>query len=664
MQKYKEVDYIRINGIDKWFDTGIKCKLALTIKAKVICRRTAGSWGPILGSGIDSDKPNFYRISIPNSSSERVVFDCCNENQRIKNNQITSLINVALEIVAKNGELTVNGKTTTATPFTSEFALDRNFVIGNNRNSSTNDTDCEYYYLQLFDGDDLVFDGIPCVDMDGTPAFYDKVTDRLIYAGGTSGTISHPTPHETFTYNVPKRADGTFKCTVVPSHTLDPLTFVYLNQATSSSISIPFPWNTARPDLKIRAKYRPKTSQNGGTTLGFRNLGDNKDFRFFAFSSSYAYFDYDSGRATVNGYGYNSGTKEIEIGNCYIKDLQTDKTVVNAKELITDCIYVSDGKAYFQFGYVYINYVQVLDKDDNLLLDLIPKKDANGKNCLYDKLTDTYYGADWGMTWSEEGLVESSWNRCRSVDFGGAEVEFSGQTGSKAPFSGNTSLTSVTNGTITNPQCYSFFKDCTSLATFDCDVTRVDWTETMFSGCTSLQSFDCQLPKASFCDNMFYGCSSLTSFNIDMPEASSCRYMFCNCSNLQSFRSKTPKLSTPIGMFQGCKNLTSVYIDVLNIHYADYIYSMFYSCSNLAYAEIVVKAANSGWTQADFSIPSEAPCQLYKYVDDLGDGTVRLVFTNEERIKYKITIGSDSQDALNAIVIAEDAENNNTNLTI
>ena len=77
---------------------------------------------------------------------------------------------------------------------------------------------------------------------------------------------------------------------------------------------------------------------------------------------------------------------------------------------------------------------------------------------------------------------------------------------------------------------------------------------------------------------------------------------------------------------------------------------------------MVVPSSLSGLTQTDFDIPSTAPSSSYRYVDDLGDNLVRLVFTNTQRSKYTVRVGSDSQTILDGITVS--VNNNNTTISI
>lgn len=617
MQNYKIVDFIRISGIDKWFDTGIKCKLALTIKAKIACRNTAPNMCPILGSAIETDKPNFYKLLVPDVKEGRVMFYFGFESQSVSNSSVSSPLGKELEIEAKNGELTVNGNTTTVTPFATEFALDRNFMIGNNRNSPNNNIDCEYYYLQLFDGEDLVFDGIPCVDMDGNPAFYDKITDRLIYAGGTSGAISHPKPHEMFTYHVPKRTDGTLTCNVFKTYY--DMYALQVGTSTAQTESNVIVINELHPYMnsdyvKLRVKFKyDYTSSNDVLIIGFTrdNVGSYGGVKLLQYSSTQANYQYGPTQTDMRfnlAYGkvYN-----LELGNKYIKDLDSGQVLASGSvQTLTD---TQKDTSNLCVGHrVKIYDMVVLDGNNNEIEHIVPitEDGVNYLKCLNSG--NKYTCAENVMTVDKV----SNWDKVTSIDFGGAKVNFQGNDTVTHPFSGNTAVTSITNVNITNT-CDNLFSNSSNLQLFEGSISN-EFSRYLFSNCISLKSFKGNCPNVGYAESMFQNCSALTYVNF--------------------------------GKFYNHKSIGS------------HLGNMFGGCNNLQHVEMIVPSNKSGATQSWFSIPTDAPCQAYKYIDNLGDGTVKITFTDKERFNVKFE--SDNQSALDNIQVVEDLQNNNTNITV
>lgn len=362
----------------------------------------------------------------------------------------------------------------------------------------------------------------------------------------------------------------------------------------------------------------------------------------------------------------------------------------------------------------------------------------------------------------------TGWSDVTAINFGGANVIFSGVNGNTSPFSGNTTITSVTNGNITRTNCnYLFYKD-RSLVEFNCNLKDTTEGRSMFNSCSSLTTFNSTLDNLQNGRVMFGYCYALTKFNIDMPRLTNGEYMFTTCSSLTQFNSSLPSLISGDSMFEGCKALTSFTTDMPSLLSGNYMFSgcssllnvdfradnakiasrMFEMCTSLQHLEIdlpaennginclcngcgklesarisipsvvdkiyipfngcsnltdlylyapnaksfyrlgsgercifencgklsnvyidmrsitnisytftgnntslsnvtlIVNESQSGTVQSDYSIPSTAPCQAHRYVDVLGDGTVRLVFTNKsyrtiDHAPYIMTAGGE-----------------------
>lgn len=232
-------------------------------------------------------------------------------------------------------------------------------------------------------------------------------------------------------------------------------------------------------------------------------------------------------------------------------------------------------------------------------------------------------------------VASENWSGVTSIDFGGADVLFSGQTYSVHPFSGNTNLVSISNCNITNSDC-----------TF------------MFGGCSSLSSLSgVEFPNLTIGMDMFIGCNlSAVTFGLDTLVDG--EGMFAN-SALKGFSTSISACTKTSDMFYRCYSLQTFSADCQSI--VNY-QNMFNYCSALTEVQMVVPYSLSGLTQTDFNIPSTAPSSAYRYVDDLGDNLVRLVFTNTQRSKYTVRVGSDRKTILDGITVS--VNNNNTTISI
>jgi hypothetical protein len=108
----------------------------------------------------------------------------------------------------------------------------------------------------------------------------------------------------------------------------------------------------------------------------------------------------------------------------------------------------------------------------------------------------------------------------------------------------------------------SIFKNCTTLTTFNADLSSLTDAPNMFFGCYNLTSFNIDLPKLRNGTKMFAKCSNLTSFTSDLSSMTSGGSMFWNCYNLTSFNIDLPSLTSGGSMFSGCYNLTSFNVDL------------------------------------------------------------------------------------------------------
>lgn len=206
-----------------------------------------------------------------------------------------------------------------------------------------------------------------------------------------------------------------------------------------------------------------------------------------------------------------------------------------------------------------------------------------------------------------------NWSGVTQIDFDGADVWFSGQTSTVHPFSGNTSISSITNCNLTNSNCKAIFLGCSALTEFSCGLGTTTDMQSAFTQCSSLEVADLEIPNLS----------------------ANSAYIFKDCSSLESATLTLPKLVRfGDGIFQNCENLETVSVEAPRFsgNSSQQIFPntpIFNgTMSSFRYAEWVIPKRFSGLTQSSFSIPSTAPLTAYRYVDDLGGGLVKLVFTD------------------------------------
>lgn len=253
-------------------------------------------------------------------------------------------------------------------------------------------------------------------------------------------------------------------------------------------------------------------------------------------------------------------------------------------------------------------------------------------------------------------------------------------------FDYNEALTSFTSELPNLLNGYRMFYNCKSLTSFNVDMPQIISGHYMFSMCKSLQTFNSHMPNLVKSESMFSGCSALEEVVFDAPMATasplyngyvaltSLTLNLPSVSKLLQFNSTTnyPQLQTVNlttnwgGTTSGagvtvigvkttdatlcynnatylnriCNNasaLTRVSITCPNLILPTTKgMNPLNNCPALQHAEITTKSANSGWTIEDLAYGT-TPLLQYKYVDDLGDGLVRLTFTAQERPSYSIT---------------------------
>lgn len=231
----------------------------------------------------------------------------------------------------------------------------------------------------------------------------------------------------------------------------------------------------------------------------------------------------------------------------------------------------------------------------------------------------------------------SHWNNITSIDFGGAEVEFSEQSSTLQPFKGNTTITSITNATITNDNLYDMFNGCSNLTTLNADFLATTgghfYTDQKWGGafvdCSKLESIDdCNFENIVDGGVMFLRCNALTNVTLNLPNATDVNHLLGYCSQLQNVKLNIPKATNLRNLFISCSQLKTISADIRSLVSSSGICK---NCSSLEHVELIAKSTNSGWTQSDFSIPSTAPCNTYRYVHkfDYYGTLMKLIFTNE-----------------------------------
>lgn len=146
-------------------------------------------------------------------------------------------------------------------------------------------------------------------------------------------------------------------------------------------------------NTKVMLKFN-MTTPTGNYIIGFFN-SESDSFRFFNYDNS-AYLDYGSGYEydRINGGTVAAGTTyNIEFGNRYVKDIDTNENIISS----TSVSFANKTKSMRLFGDAgsdkasgKLYYCKVYD-NNNLVGDFVPALDESNVPCLYDKVTKQYF---------------------------------------------------------------------------------------------------------------------------------------------------------------------------------------------------------------------------------------------------------------------------------
>ena len=166
------------------------------------------------------------------------------------------------------------------------------------------------------------------------------------------------------------------------------------------------------PSLTMKVQIKGMLhGADGASYFGYNDYpgGNNNYFRLFTYAQNAMIFDFPSDgnrRLTMNNLPFGQ-TFELELGNCYIRDLTgTNNTVTGGT--VTDgnprplnfkgqlyCWSYGDNPAQVYKGQRFY-YIKIWD-NDVLVRDLVPAE-YNGEIGLWDKVNDAFYTNSFGGT--------------------------------------------------------------------------------------------------------------------------------------------------------------------------------------------------------------------------------------------------------------------------
>lgn len=157
---------------------------------------------------------------------------------------------------------------------------------------------------------------------------------------------------------------------------------------------------------KYQIKMQP-TELGGNAIAGDGETNDNDDYRFFFHADGFGLsMDYGSGRVSKTGLNkdYILGKIwELEFGNFYIKDLQTNTNLASSTRIsgsrsrnLQLFLRFSNSSTVDTQDYENIYYFKVYE-GDNLIMDLVPCINLNNIPGFYDLITKQFYTTSNGV---------------------------------------------------------------------------------------------------------------------------------------------------------------------------------------------------------------------------------------------------------------------------
>ena len=377
---YSGVSYLKGDG-NSWIDTGIISTNENDFKASVEFKiiETPDAWSSLFGSKYFSFKTYNHTINFELHASGQRANLSMNKKYNLTITTTQAIDNVTSDVlVERNGNIDATASTTSMKIFAGGTGGTLKGV--------------QVYSFKLYKSDELVFDGIPVLDNEGTPCMYDLVTETFFYNQGT-GTFSYGIeeeecpPVDYVGYIKNPRTEGVYNEFIkVPNMLFDET------------------WK------KIKAKYYTCTDgQNrlweifsgrftlatnyGAFMFGYTNEnGENKTLDFFRNvgiapdNNTMMYFDIE----------WTPGNFNINGTNQTYEGIAQPQSSGVGRELRLCSNRMRGGMQYFT----------VYGENDVILLDLHACVDDNGVACVYDTIAkDFIYPVGTNPFTAEGGII-------------------------------------------------------------------------------------------------------------------------------------------------------------------------------------------------------------------------------------------------------------------
>lgn len=191
---YTKVQYLQGSGT-QYIDLDFKPQTGITAKAKLTAYNNPQPVGTACAMGSMSSSSNrFDMFTFGTDSSQRSVWGLGYVTYVFTNTTIVQGQVHEVEAALKNGEqyLKVDGETIYTGTQAGSITASYNMYLYNRIKNGDLDTSWyqgKIYYVQIWQGDTLIRDLVPCLDDQNVPCFYDKANGETYYNAGTGTFI-------------------------------------------------------------------------------------------------------------------------------------------------------------------------------------------------------------------------------------------------------------------------------------------------------------------------------------------------------------------------------------------------------------------------------------------------------------------------------------------
>ena len=191
------LDYIQSSG-SQWIDTDVRGKVGVTAEVDVV--PTAIDDKSLLGSRADNGNTRFYVIHWANSDFLGGLGDIAGPDKKYywywaKHAVVSAENRYVIRSVVENGNqsISVNGTVIGTGTYSSIFDSGRSMYLFANHVGSSADykASAKLYSAKIWLDGDMKRDFVPCLDPNGEPALYDRVSKRYFNkASGSSALLT------------------------------------------------------------------------------------------------------------------------------------------------------------------------------------------------------------------------------------------------------------------------------------------------------------------------------------------------------------------------------------------------------------------------------------------------------------------------------------------